>query len=83
MAETTTPSDFQAIFNTLKLIRNGSDDDYEIRSSEDGKLWGVKAFIDDPEKPTYILYAGADAKELAADLADLELEEDDDEEDEA
>ena len=78
----TDPSDFQTIFETLKLVRKGSEDEYEIRSSADGKLWGVKAFIDDPKKPTYILYAGADAKELAADLADLDLDEADEDDDE-
>lgn len=73
--------DLESIFQTLKLVRKGSEDDYEVRSSDDGKLWGVKAFLDNPKKPTYILYAGPDAKELAAELADYELEEDDEDDD--
>jgi hypothetical protein len=68
----------QDIFEALTVIRKGSEDDPELRASADEKVWGVK--ILDDSKPTYVLYAGTDAKDLACDAADYELE--DDEEDE-
>lgn len=74
----TVPKDIQALFETLKVIRKGGEDDFELRSSADEKLWGVKAFSEEPSKPTYILYAGPDAKELACDVADYDIEDEDD-----
>ena len=73
----------QDIFESLVVIRKGSEDDAELRSSDDGKVWGVK-MMDEPSRPTYVLYAGTDAKELASDAADYDLEDsgDDDEDDE-
>jgi hypothetical protein len=77
----TVPKDIQALYETLKVVRKGSEDDFEVRSSADETVWGVRAFSDNPAKPTYILYAGPEAKEFATDIADLDIEEDDDEED--
>jgi hypothetical protein len=76
------PKDIQAIFETLKVVRKGTEDDFELRSNGDAQIWGVRLFDDDPKKPTYVLYAGPDAKELACDVADYDLddEEGDDEE---
>ena len=76
------PKEIQRLYDSLKLVRKGSEDDYEIRSSADEKVWGVKSFSESPTKPTYVLYAGPEAKELAADLGDLDLEEQDGDEDE-
>jgi hypothetical protein len=75
--------DLVALFETLKVIRPGSEDDFELRTSPDESIWGVKAFDEKPTKPTYILYAGPDAKELACDAADYDLDdtEEDDEDD--
>ncbi len=75
----TTTRDVQSLFETLKVIRKGSEDDFELRASADESIWGVRAFDDDPNKPTYILYAGPEAKELACDVADYDIEEEDDE----
>ena len=75
-----TTRDVQALYDTLKVIRKGSEDDFELRASEDESVWGVRAFDDNPNKPTYILYAGPDAKELACDVADYDLEEEDEDE---
>lgn len=69
----------QDIFESLQVIRKGSDDNFEVRASTDEKVWGVKMW-DEPSRPTIVLYAGTDAKELACDAADFDLE--DDEEDE-
>lgn len=77
----TVAKDIQALFDTLKVVRKGSEDDFELRSSGDESIWGVRAFSEDASKPTYILYAGPEAKELACDVADYEVEDDDDEED--
>jgi len=81
MSLPTTDRDIQALYETLKIVRKGSEDDYELRSSGDEKIWGVKLFDDNPSKPTYVIYAGPDAKELACDLADYEAEDDADSED--
>jgi hypothetical protein len=72
----------QALYETLKTIRPGSEDDFELRSSEDEAVWGVRMFDENPARPTIVIYAGPDAKELACDLADYDLEDDEDEEDE-
>jgi hypothetical protein len=78
----TVPQDIQSLFETLKVVRKGSEDDFELRCSADETIWGVRAFSDDPSKPTYILYAGPEAKELACDVADFDYEDEgDDEED--
>jgi hypothetical protein len=77
----TVPSDVQALYDTLKIVRKGNEDDFELRSSADEKVWGVKAFSDSPSKPTYILYAGPEAKELACDAADYDAEDDDEDND--
>jgi hypothetical protein len=71
----------QALYDSLKVVRKGSEDDFELRSSADETLWGVRAFSDEPSKPTYILYAGPEAKELACDVADFDLEEEEEEDD--
>jgi len=70
----------QAQYETLKVIRPGSDDDFELRASEDEAVWGVRLIDENPNKPTYVLYAGPDAKELACDLADYDLDDEEDEE---
>lgn len=67
----------QEVFDSLKIVRKGSEDDFELRSSEDGKVWGVKMW-DEPTRPTVVLYTGADAKELACDAADYDSEEEED-----
>jgi len=74
----------QDIFESLTIIRKGTEDDFELRASTDEKVWGVKLW-DDPSRPTFLLYAGSEARELACDAADYDLEddEDDEEEDEA
>ncbi len=77
------PSDkksLQDIFETLHVVRRGSEDDFEVRASDDQKVWGVKMW-DEPSRPTFVLYAGSDAKELACDAADYDMEDEDDEED--
>ncbi len=83
------PSDkksIQDIFESLTVIRKGTEDDFEVRASTDEKVWGVKMW-DEPSRPTYVLYAGTDAKDLACDAADCDLEnneeEEEDEEDES
>ena len=75
----------QELFESMKVIRKGTEDDFELRSSEDGKVWGVRMFDDSPAKPTFAIYAGPDAQELACDAADYDLEgeEDEDDDDEA
>jgi hypothetical protein len=75
-------NELQTLFETLKIIRKGSEDDFELRASADEKVWGVRVFADRPSKPTFILYTGPDAKEFACDMADYDLEEEDDDEDE-
>ncbi len=70
----------QDIFESLTVIRKGTDDDFELRASSDEKVWGVKMW-DEPNRPTYVLYAGTDAKDLACDAAEYDLEDDDEEED--
>ena len=77
----TVPKDVQALYETLKVVRKGSEDDFELRSSADETLWGVRAFSEDASKPTFILYAGPEAKELACDLADYDLEDEEEDED--
>ena len=84
-----TPTDkkvVQAIFESLAVIRKGTEDDFELRASADESVWGVRLFDDNPNRPTFALYAGPDAKELACDSADFDVdgadedeEEDDDE----
>jgi hypothetical protein len=68
--------DLQAYFESLKLVHKGSEDDFELRSSADGKVWAVKAFLDEPGKPTTCLYWGPDAKEFACEMADYDPDED-------
>jgi hypothetical protein len=70
----------QDIFETLQVIRKGTEDDCELRASTDEKVWGVKIW-EDPARPTYVLYSGTDAKELACDAAEYDLDEEDEEED--
>jgi hypothetical protein len=72
----------QALYDALKVIRKESEDDFELRASEDEKMWGVRMFDENPNKPTYVLYAGPQAKELACDIADYDLEEDLEDDDE-
>lgn len=72
----------QSLFDSLKIVRKGNEDDFEVRSSADGLIWGVRAFSDSPSKSTLILYSGPEAKELACDVADYDLEEDEDDSDE-
>jgi hypothetical protein len=81
MAIPTEKKSVQDIFESLTIIRKGSEDDPEVRASDDEKVWGVK-MSDDPSRPTYVLYAGTDAKDLACDAADYDLsDEAEDEED--
>src|SRR5262249_44703833 len=40
----------QDIFESLKVVRKGTEDDFEIRSSADEKVWGVKMW-DEPTRP--------------------------------
>ena len=68
------------IFESLKIIQKGSEDYFELRASADEKVWGVKMTEEDT-KPTYLLYAGPDARELACDAADYDLEDEEEEED--
>ena len=74
--------DPQALYESLKVIRKGSEDDFELRASEDEKVWGVKLFADSPSKPTYALYMGQDAQEFACDAADYDIDDEDDDDDE-
>jgi hypothetical protein len=78
---TAVSKDIQAVYESLKVVRKGTEDDFELRSSADEAIWGVRLFDDNPNKPTYVLYAGPDAKELACDTADYELEDDEEDED--
>ena len=71
----------QALYETLKVVRPGSEDDFELRSSDDEAVWGVRLFDENPNRPTFVVYAGAEAKELACDLADYESEEEDEDDD--
>jgi hypothetical protein len=70
----------QDIFESLTVIRKGSEDEFEVRASSDEKVWGVKMW-DEPNRPTYVLYAGTDARDLACDAADYDLEDEEEEED--
>jgi hypothetical protein len=81
MAIPTDKKSIQDIFETLTIIRKGTEDDCELRASADEKVWGVKVW-DDPARPTYVLYSGSDAKALACDAAEYDLEEEDEEEEE-
>jgi hypothetical protein len=74
-------SDVLAIYETLKVKRRGTEDDFEVRCSDDEKVWGVRITGDSPSKPTIALYAGPDAKEYASDLADFDYDDEDDDED--
>ena len=74
--------DIQAFFESLKVIRKGSEDDFELRASDDEKVWGVKLFADSPSKPTYAIYAGKDAQEFACDAADYDFDDDDEDDNE-
>lgn len=71
----------QALYDSLTVIRPGSEDDFELRASPDETVWGVRVFDENPNRPTVVVYAGPDAKELACDLADYDLDEDEDDED--
>src|SRR6266404_7995163 len=75
MAIPTDKKSVQDIFETLVVIRKGSEEDPELRASDDEKVWGVK-MSDEPSRPTYVLYAGTDAKELACDAADYDISDD-------
>ena len=81
MATFTDKESVQDIFESLAIIRKGSEDDAELRASEDEKVWGVK-MMDEPSRPTYVLYSGTNAKELACDAADYEFFDDEEEDDE-
>lgn len=72
----------QELFETLQVVQKGTEDDFELRSSADEKIWGVRMFDEDPAKPTFVIYAGPEAKELACDAADYDLDEEDDDDDE-
>jgi hypothetical protein len=69
----------QDIFESLTIIRKGTEDDFELRASADEKVWGVKLW-DDASRPTFLLYAGTDAKDLACDAADYDLDDEEEEE---
>jgi hypothetical protein len=71
----------QTLYETLKIIRKATEDDPELRASDDHAVWGVKLIGDNPAKPTYAIYAGPEAKDYACDLADYEVDEDEEEED--
>ncbi len=77
MALSADKKSIQEIFESLGVVRKGTEDDFELRSSADEKVWGVKMW-DEPSRPTFIVYAGSDAKELACDAADYDLEEEED-----
>ena len=81
MSSAPAPKDLQAIFESLDVIRKGTEDDFELRASADEKVWGVRLFDENPNKPTYVVYAGSDARDLACDLAEYDAE-DEAEEDE-
>ena len=81
MAIPTDKKSVQDIFESLTVVRKGSEDDAELRSSDDGKVWGVK-MMDEPSRPTYVLYAGTDARDLACDAADFDQEDSEEEDDE-
>lgn len=66
----------QGLFESLKVIRKGTEDDFELRASVDEKVWGVKMWDESPAKATLALYAGPEAKDLACDAADYDAEED-------
>ena len=72
----------QALYESLAVVRKGSEDDFELRASSDQSIWGVRLFDENPNRPTWAIYSGPNAKELACDSADFDLEEDDDEEEE-
>jgi len=72
----------QEMFETLNVVQKGTEDDFELRSSPDEKVWGVRMFDESPSKPTFVLYAGPEAKELACDAADYDLDDDEDDDDE-
>gem|GEM_PF-2004140 len=71
----------QSLFETLAVVRAGTEDDFELRSSADESVWGVRLFDENPNRPTYVLYAGPEAKELACDSADYDLEDEDEADD--
>jgi hypothetical protein len=71
----------QTLYESLTVIRAGTEDDFELRASSDEAVWGVRLFDENPNRPTFVVYAGPDAKDLACDAADYELEDDEDEED--
>jgi hypothetical protein len=71
----------QDIFESLAIVRKGSEDEFEVRASGDEKVWGVKMW-DEPNRPTYVLYAGTDARDLACDAAEYDMEDDEDEDEE-
>src|SRR6185437_9997784 len=75
MSLPTTTRDILAFYETLKVIRKGSEDDFELRATQDESVWGVRVFDENPNKPTYVIYAGPDAKEPACDLADYDVDE--------
>jgi hypothetical protein len=74
----------QSLYESLTIVRKGSEDDFELRASPDETVWGVRLFDENPNRPTFVLYAGPEAKELACDSADFDVddEEDDDKDDE-
>jgi hypothetical protein len=73
----------QALYEALSVVRKGSEDDFELRSSADESVWGVRVFEENPNRPTLVLYAGPEARELACDLADYDVDDEDDDGDEA
>lgn len=80
-----TPADkktLQSLYESLTVVRPGTEDDFELRRSSDETVWGVRLFDDNPSRPTFVLYAGPEAKELACDAADYDLDEEEDDDDE-
>ncbi len=76
-----TPKEVQGLYESLRIIRKGTEDDFELRASEDTKVWGVRLFEDNPAEPTFVLYAGPNAGELACDIADYDEDEEEDDKD--
>ncbi|HVO32950.1 MAG TPA: hypothetical protein VMU17_03485 [Elusimicrobiota bacterium] len=76
-----TSQEVQSLFDRLTVVRKGTEDDFELRASADEKIWGVRMFDDTPSKPTYVIYAGPEARELACDVADYDPDDADDDAD--
>jgi hypothetical protein len=72
----------QALYDSLKVVRRASEDDPEVRRSDDHKIWGVRLAGETASQSTFAVFAGTDAKDYACDLADYEADDDADDEDE-